>query len=304
MNGSSPNMRLRGSLSIFFCASVWGLFWLPLRYFDENELHGLWAVAALLIACSLVAVPAAIYKKEFRREETKWLLILAWGLGSSQVCYFASLILTDVVRAVILFYLLPIWATIASKLFYNITIGPQRLVAIGLALAGVWLLLGGGGWPIPQNLGDVLAILGGMFWAIGLTIIRDRNEMGPLAVTGAALAYASVFAVVLAFALAAALPSPETVVPEPDAIIAMAVPIIVFGVLVVWPTMYGQLWGARFIPSTTAALLTMSEIMVATISSAVLIGTDLGLVAWVGGGLILVAIFLDLYAGDAEATNA
>ena len=210
MSGSSPNMRLRGSLSIFLCASVWGLFWIPLRYFDENGVQGLWAVAALLAACTLVALPAAIYRKDFRRDEIKWILILAWGLGSSQVCYFASLILTDVVRAVILFYLLPIWATIASKLFYNITIGPQRMVAIGLALAGVWLLLGGGGWPVPQNLGDVLAIFGGMFWAIGLTIIRDRNEMGPLAITGAALAYAFVFAIVLAFAFASWLPSPET----------------------------------------------------------------------------------------------
>ena len=80
----------------------------------------------------------------------------------------------------------------------------------------------------------------------------------------------------------------------------MAVPVLLFGVIVVWPTMYGQLWGARFIPSTTAALLTMSEIMVATISSALLIGSELGLVAWSGGGLILVAIFLDLYAGEPD----
>ncbi len=304
MSASTPNMRLRGSLSILLCASVWGLFWIPLRYFDENGVHGLWAIAALLAACTLVAVPAAIYQKEYRPGELKWILILAWGFGSSHVCYFASLILTDVVRAVMLFYLLPIWATIASKLFYNITIGPQRMIAIALALAGVWLLLGGGSWPIPQNLGDVLAIFGGMFWALGLTIIRDRNDVGPLAVTGAALAYAFVFAVVLAFAIAAWRPSLETAPPTFDALTAIAIPIIVFGMLIVWPTMSGQLWGARFIPSTTAALLTMSEIVVATISSALLIGSDLGLIAWSGGGLILVAIFLDLYAGNAETADA
>jgi len=48
------------------------------------------------------------------------------------------------------------------------------------------------------------------------------------------------------------------------------------------------------VPAPTAALLTMSEILVATLSASWLIGTDLEPLAWLGGGLIVAAVLLDL----------
>jgi len=52
------------------------------------------------------------------------------------------------------------------------------MFALLFALAGIWLLLGAGGWPLPQNLGDVFGILAGMFWALGLTMMRGQASYG------------------------------------------------------------------------------------------------------------------------------
>ena len=59
--------------------------------------------------------------------------------------------------------------------------------------------------------------------------------------------------------------------------------------------MFGQIWGARRIPAPTAALLTMSEILVATLSAWLLVGTDLEPLSWLGGAIIVGAVCIDLY---------
>jgi drug/metabolite transporter (DMT)-like permease len=58
--------------------------------------------------------------------------------------------------------------------------------------------------------------------------------------------------------------------------------------------MIGQLWGARLVPATRAALLTMTEIVVATGSAALLIGTSLTSVSIIGGLVIVAAVVIDL----------
>ena len=60
-----------------------------------------------------------------------------------------------------------------------------------------------------------------------------------------------------------------------------------------------SLWGARLVPATRAALLTMTEIVVATISAWALIGTTLTLLSLLGGLTIVAAVLIDIY-GNAE----
>ena len=65
--------------------------------------------------------------------------------------------------------------------------------------------------------------------------------------------------------------------------------------------MIGQLWGARLVPATRAALLTMTELVVATISAWALIGTSMTLLSVLGGLVIVTAVLIDIY-GNAEQT--
>jgi len=304
MTSTQPNLKLQGSLSIFFSASIWGIFWIPLRYFDESGVYSLWAVAGINLAASAVAIPFALWLGDFKKEQLKWLIIMGLGMGAANIFYFAGIILSDVVRVIFLFYLLPLWATLFAKILFSVPIGKPRLIALVVAIAGIWLLLGAGSWPIPQNLGDVFGIMAGMFWALGLTLMRGNSEMDAYTVSASALFFAFIMAVILGVIMHLTVPALQPAAPNLDTALNVALPVIAFGILVLWPTMVGQLWGAKYVAATTAALLTMSEILMATASTALLDASDLPLISWFGAGLILIAVLIDLFANSnsSEAT--
>ncbi|MEM9329896.1 MAG: EamA family transporter [Pseudomonadota bacterium] len=292
---NSSTSATNGSLSIFFCASVFGLFWIPLHYFDENGLVALWAVAGINLSACLVGLPLAYFSKEPIRPNLKWLVIVGMGMGISNVLYFAGIILSDVVRVVFLFYLLPLWATLFSWLIFSEQIGKARMFALVIAFVGIWLLLGAGGWPIPQNLGDVFGLLSGAGWAFGLTMIRGRDDLGPLSTTASGLVFAFSGAMLLGFFLSNFLPEIQPGMPGIADVSEIIIPLLLFGILVLWPTLFGQIWGAQYVAATTAALLTMSEILAATVSTTLLGESSMAFLSWVGAAMILIAILIDLF---------
>ena len=300
MATQSSHQAIKGSLSIFLCASVWGLFWIPLRYFDENGLVALWAVAGINLAACIVGIPIVYLTREKVLPNLRWLVIVGMGMGLSNILYFSGLILSDVVRVVFLFYLLPLWATLFSWLIFREAIGRARMLALLVAFAGIWLLLGAGGWPIPRNLGDTFGLLSGAGWAFGLTMIRGRDDLGPLSTTAFGLVFAFVGACVLGAVLATLVPEVQPGIPDFPDIVAVALPVLGFGILIMWPTLLGQIWGAQYVAATTAALLTMSEILAATVSTTLLEASDMSLVSWIGAGLIMTAIIIDL-SGEKNA---
>jgi len=296
METTPSSLRLRASLAIFLNAAIWGAFWIPLRHMDENGLIALWAVVGISLAGSLIAIPIALYKREFNQDSLKNIIIVGISMGAANAFYFAGLILSDVVRVVFLFYLLPFWATLFSKLFFDVPISRARMAALGLALTGVWLLLGGGGWPLPQNIGDVFGILSGMGWAFGLTMMRGQQNTGPFASTASTLFFATVIALAIGIILHIVQPSVQPEPPSMDIIAVVWWQVLAFGIIVLWPSLLLQLWGAKYVAATTAALLTMSEILTATISTTLLGETNLAFISWMGAGLILCAIFIDIWA--------
>ncbi|MFT5043484.1 MAG: drug/metabolite transporter (DMT)-like permease, partial [Porticoccaceae bacterium] len=82
--------------------------------------------------------------------------------------------------------------------------------------------------------------------------------------------------------------------PEPVSLIKTIPVAVAFGAALIFPSMLSQIWGARRIPAPTAALLTMTEILVATGSAGLLIGTDLPPISLLGGMIIITAVCIDL----------
>lgn len=298
MSSQNQILKLQGSLSILLCASVWGLFWIPLQYFDASGVKALWAVAGITFSAALIAIAFAIRFGMARQGDFKLLLITGLGMGAANVLYFAGILLSDVLRVIFLFYLLPLWATLFAKMFFNVPIGRKRIFAIALAVLGVWLLLGAGGWPLPKNLGDVFGILAGMLWALGLTMMRGRQEIDIFMAGASTFAIAFVLAVLLGTILHITRPDIQPTLPTVDQLGSVVLPMLAFGAFVLWTSIIGQLWGAKHVAATTAALLTMSEIVVATISIAMLQASSMEILSMVGACLILLAVLIDLFANS------
>ena len=293
--------RAQGGLAILAGASIWGLFWIPLRFIDENGVTGLWAVALTMAVGLIPALPAALWLGEIRREHLGAIVPIGLGSGIALTFYSAALLETDVVRAIFLFYILPIWTTLFGYLFLKEPLTPGRIAAVLTGLAGLWLLLGGGsGWPLPENRGDWFALAAGMLWGGTIALIRKNQGAGAFANNAATFLFGTVFALALAFLL----PAQRAVMPDLDALQTVALVALAFGVLGLWPAGIGMIWGTRYVPATTSALLTMSEIVVGTISAVLLIGTSLDTPAMFGAVIIVAAVLIDLYAHrDEPATT-
>ncbi len=287
-SGFSPS--LKGSLSIALAAGLWGLYWIPLRELDEAGIGPLWA-AALTMALAWPFAVLAAWRWSSRpvRGDLPWIALFGAGIGLSAPLYFFAVTNTDVIRAIFLFYMLPIWTTLIDRLVFGIRLDIARAFAVIIAFAGLWLLLGGdGGIPLPRNAGDWSAICAGFCWGMTLSLVRARPNIDPHLSTLSAISGAVVMSVVAAVFAGAALPPAGTFTPGLLAALAA------FGAIAMWPSMIGQLWGARLVPATRAALLTMSELLVATVSAAILIGTTLTTVQIIGGLVIIAAVLVDV----------
>ena len=299
------DIQLKASLSIAAGAALWGLFWIPLRYLDANGVTGLWAVAMTLASAAVIAVPAVLFFGGPKTRITRGSVIIGFGIGCSSVFYFAGIVFSDVIRVILLFYLLPIWATLTSWLLFGEKIRPIQLFSIAMAFAGLWLLLGGdGGLPLPRNLGDAFGIAAGFLWGLCLTLIKGNPELDPFANTAAPFVIGAPTAFAIGLLLNAVAPGAGQPLPDFQAVLTMLPFAILFGVFMLWPSMFGQVWGARHVSAPTAALLTMSEILVATVSAWLLIGNSLTAVSLLGGAIIVLAAIIDLTAGYRVGTAA
>lgn len=297
-------------------AALWGLFWLPLRYLESLGISALWALVLVMTAA---LVPAMVLcKKQCHVAEianpSTW--IAGSLLGLATTLYFIALLYTDVVRVVFLFYLLPVWTTLSARFIYGESIRAAKIIVIIIALCGLWLLLSAGqGLVFPVSIADWCAIASGMCWGISLSLLRAYQQGSARARTMIAIATAvtlSLLAVSLLHLTGSVQITNVTthVTAASDtqnfSLAMIALVTIAFGMLAVYPAMLAQIWGASQLPAPTAALLTMSEIIVAIGSAYLLIGTSLTPVAMSGGVIILLALCIDIFMelfGKSSATT-
>ena len=289
----------KGSVSIALAAGLWGLYWIPLRWLDEAGIGPLWA-ACVTMAC---AVPFAVFAaymfaRRPSRADLPWLVLFGAGIGLSVPLYFTGITQTDVIRAILLFYMLPIWTTMIDRLVFGIRLDIARALAVVIAFAGMWLLLGGdGGLPLPRNVGDWSALGAGFCWGMTLSLVRARPNIDPHLSTLSAISGAVLLSGLAALLTGASMPAAQALSP------GLMLGVLAFGALAMWPSIIGQLWGARLVPATRAALLTMTELIVATISAALLIGTTMTTLSMIGGLVIVAAVLVDVL-GSSEQSPA
>lgn len=287
---------VQGGFGVAIGAALWGLFWIPLRFLDHQGVTGLWAITLVMLAVVIPAVLWLVGRKQLiaLRSFDTW--FIGGALGLSTVLYFTGVIVSDVIRVVFLFYLLPVWTTLAARFFYKEPITPIRLVVITTALTGMWLLLGGGkGIPIPSNVGDWCGLLAGICWGTSLALIRGKEDVNAIALIGATGVTAAIIAAMAAAFFLSMGNTDMAALPKVDSWPVVIVTTLGFSILLLYPSLIGQVWGAQRIAAPTAALLTMSEILVATLSAYVLIGTTLNKASMAGAGIILIAVLVDIF---------
>ena len=284
----TASIEFKAKLACLYAGAVWGLFWIPLRALEEAGLHGLWITVVYFLVPTICLVPVALWRWRHVRKGGLQLQLTAMISGGALLLYTTSIIYTDVVRAMLLFYLTPVWATILARLVLGDAITPTRIAAMMLAIVGMLTIFGlGARFPIPQNAGDWLGLGSGFLWAIAMVRIRMVESLSAIELTVGFFQWSLIFSAGAAFLLAPGhLPSVGQILP--------ALPLLlVFMALLVLPGTYASLWGPKFLSPGVVGLLFMTEIVVGTISVALLAGEPFGIREVTGVILIAGASMLE-----------
>ena len=160
-------------------AFVWGVSWWPFRQMQAQGLHPLWCTAAVYGLSLLVIAarwPTALGR--LLRTPSLWALVLASGTTNAAFNWAVSI--GDVVRVVLLFYLMPLWAVLLARLLLHERLTRLGMLRIVLALAGAAIVLKpeGRGWPLPASLPDWLGVVGGFSFALNNVLLRRASRRG------------------------------------------------------------------------------------------------------------------------------
>ena len=199
----NTSIEVKAKLACLYAGAVWGLFWIPLRALEEAGLHGLWITVVYFLVPTIFLVPVILWRWRHVRQGGFQLQLTAMLSGGALLLYSTSIVYTDVVRAMLLFYLTPVWATVLARIFLSDAITPGRIAAMGLAILGMLTIFGlGTRFPIPQNLGDLLGVCSGFLWAVAMVRIRMSESHSAVELTVGFFQWSLILSLITAFFLA------------------------------------------------------------------------------------------------------
>ncbi|MDA7418354.1 DMT family transporter [Xenophilus arseniciresistens] len=276
-------------LAILFNAFVWGLSWVPFRQVGALGWHPLWTTAIVYLC--IIAVVLVLRRGTLRGalgEPRLWWLGLAAGLTNAGFNWGVTQ--GDVLRVVLLFYLMPLWMVLLAWALLGERPTRAALARMALALAGVALVLKtpGSEWPLPASLPDWLGLGAGFGFALTNVFLR-RAAHAPGEWRAMAMfvgcAGVSLGAALLLGGLAGPLP-PPALTATLDWLPWVAMLAIGFAVANV-----ALQYGAVRLAAGTVSVLLLSEVLFATVSS-VAAGAAQLTPRVAAGGLLLMAAAL------------
>lgn len=290
-------------LALLCNAFVWGVSWWPFRQLQARGLHPLWATAIVYVVASVVIAgwrPRAL--RQVAGSPALWLIFLASGTTNATFNWAVSI--GDVVRVVLLFYLMPLWALLLARVVLGEPLTPRAVARVVAALAGAALVLADGppeaaALPATSHgpgLPDLLALLGGFSFALNNVMLRRAAAMPE---EGRALA---MFLGGAAVAAIVASGSAGAGVRWPAGAAGWALPVAGLALAFLGSNLCLQYGAARLSAATTAVIMPM-EVLFAALTSVAWGGAQPGPRVLVGGALILGAALASLVEPGGRAAD-
>ena len=290
--------RIRPEWVVAGSAALWGLFWIPLRAFENQGLSAGWTTVLQFIAPLVCLLPFAAWRLIQRRPIglNQWMAGIC--VGAAFALYCASLLLTDVVRALILFYVMPAWGTLVEVGWMGRKFTLWRGLALVFSLAGMLTVLGiGHDFLHSFNIGDGMALLSGVVFTLGAMRVRQLQEVSTFEQLFAFFFYGTLVSLVLAYLPAINIGG----VPELLTLKSLLPWLALMSVFFLIPVMLGIYWGSKFVDPGRLGLLLQLEAIVGIGSAAVLAGEPFGYREIIGSILVISAGVVEIFGNQPES---
>ncbi|THD85353.1 DMT family transporter [Aliigemmobacter aestuarii] len=287
---SQAGGSLGASLVVLACGVFWGFYWLPVRALDDLGLTGPLGTAAIAAAAAILLVPSALAGRR-RLWQCPPVVLLSVALGGAAFAlYSVGLVYGRVAIIVLLYFLTPVWSTLIARFVLGWETTRMRLLAMAVGLTGLAVMLGAGGQaPLPQGAGEWMSLIAGLLWSVSTTGIRVRSALAP---TETSFVFA-LGAALTALALWPFLPAAPL---SSDPAEAWRIVAIALGTAALWwvLSILGLMWAVARLEPARVGILLMAEVLVGSVTAAVLAGEHLSPAEIAGGVLVLLAGLIEI----------
>ena len=276
-------------VALLLNAFIWGVSWWPFRWLNEHGLHSLWATAAIYLLAWLL-VFARSPRAAVAAVANPGLLALAAASGVTNACFNWGVATGDVVRVVLLFYLMPIWSVLFARLLLGEPMRPRSIGLVLLAVSGAVIVLWrpGAGMPLPESRADWLGLAGGVGFAMTNVLLRKLSASPSSELAGAMFAGGTIMPSFVALGMAAGIGG--TTVPWPALAPVGYGPLALLAAGFVVANLALQ-YGAARLPARVTAVVMLSEVVFAA-GSAVWLGGEVLTAQLVLGAALIIATSL------------
>lgn len=272
-------------LLLFFSASLWGLTWWPVKTFAAAGLSGPYLTLLSYGPVGLCGLYFLLRERAAWRSQTRLLLLLALVGGWANTAFINALLLGDVVRVMLLFYLSPVWSVLGGRLFLGERVSRRRMLAVCLALMGLWLVIGGAdAFNAPLSTSDLLALSAGLAFA-GNNLISRATQSVPMT--------SKTVVVFIGCGLLSAVSVSWQGLPMPVMTASLGLALLAYGFG--WMVLATATWqyGVTHLETGRAGVILITELVVAVVSVTWFGGEQMLPRMWMGGLLIAVASLLE-----------
>lgn len=285
MNSNAARTSRFAVLVLFLGSTGWGLTWLPIKALSNMGLDGLHLVFIAFFSGALLLLPWLYRQRRYWRQKITLMLMIAFAGGFANATFQSAMYHGEVIRVMILFYLLPVWSVIGGRIFLGEKIDTVRVLAVLLSLSGAFIILDvtqtswtGIGWI------DLLAIGSGMGLAATNILFRFTQDIPVMSKVAVMFIGCTVL-----IGLALMVLTPAAVLPGNNAVLWA----VAYGAL--WLTLIttGTQWGVSQMDAGRSAIIIVVELVVAVASTALLLSGDLKTFEIVGGLMVLSAAVLE-----------
>ena len=173
--------RVPPVLILMFGSTLWGLTWIWLKYTAALGIGPILLTSIAFAAQLIITFPFAVHaarnisRPRITPRVIGWLILLSLASATAGMSFTAAMVYGDVVRAMMLFFLIPAWGVLFGTVFLKEPLTPARGVATVLAIGGAAVILGPD-FDTTVGIADAAALLAGFALAGANTLFRYLNN--------------------------------------------------------------------------------------------------------------------------------
>jgi drug/metabolite transporter (DMT)-like permease len=285
MQASSQHTSVFAVVSLLVSATLWGVFWYPLRWLGHQGLHGVWITFLIYCGTLIYCIPIIIRQRQEFVRHPVLLLLIGLSSGWCNTAFILAMLEGEVVRIVLLFYLSPVWATLLARLVLKEQLHQSAYWFLLVAFAGAMLMLWSpdAGYPWPQSRADWFGLSSGFAFALMNLFVHMTSQVKIQTKTVSAW-------------LGVVLVAGSVLLVRSDPISAGALTSVIYALLIGMTVMGGMTWlvvyGVTHMPVHRSAIILLFEVVAATVSTYLLTDERMSTREWIGGIAVIVAAYL------------